>query len=46
MGLQEGGWTLLRDAPDFSPLDFQQRFRGTFSAVGDTIDGWWETSNR
>ena len=38
-------WTLLRRTPDFSPLDFQQRYVGTFSEDGDTIDGQWETSD-
>jgi hypothetical protein len=34
-------WTLVRDAPDFTPLDFAQRFTGTF-ADADTIEGRWE----
>jgi hypothetical protein len=37
-------WTLLRRTPDFSPLDFAQRFTGTFSEDRDTIAGRWETS--
>jgi hypothetical protein len=37
-------WTLLRRTPDFAPLDFAQRFTGTFSEDGDTIAGRWETS--
>ncbi len=37
-------WTLERHAPDFSPLDFHQRWLGTFSADGNTIEGRWETS--
>lgn len=28
---------------DFSPLDFSQRFTGTFSDDGRTIQGRWET---
>jgi hypothetical protein len=44
MSLSDGVWTLLRDRPDFSPLDFAQRFQGTFSPDGNTIDGRWETS--
>jgi hypothetical protein len=28
----------------FSSLDFSQRFKGTFSDDGQTIDGRWETS--
>ncbi len=45
MDLRDGVWTLLRDEPDFSPLDFAQRFVGTFDAGRDSIDGRWETSN-
>jgi hypothetical protein len=44
MTFQDGVWTLLRGAPDFTPLDFWQRFTGTFSADGRTVDGRWETS--
>jgi hypothetical protein len=44
MDLSDGVWTLLRDAPDFTPLDFAQRFTGTFSADGRRIDGHWETA--
>jgi hypothetical protein len=33
-------WTLLREKPDFSPLDFKQRYVGTLA--GDRIDGAWE----
>src|SRR5690242_11430640 len=43
MTLAEGVWTLTREAPDFTPLDFRQRFTGTFSADGNTIDGAWES---
>jgi hypothetical protein len=42
MSFAEGTWELLRDSPDFSPLDFSQRFTGTFSDDGDTIRGTWE----
>ncbi|HEX5499641.1 MAG TPA: hypothetical protein VFX03_10455 [Thermomicrobiales bacterium] len=42
MTLADGVWRLWRDAPDFSPLDFAQRFTGTFSASGATIVGRWE----
>jgi len=45
MALSDGRWTLVRDAPDFTPLDFSQRFRGTFAADGNTIHGAWELSN-
>ena len=44
MTFAEGTWELLRDSPDFSPLDFSQRFTGTFSDDGDTIRGSWEKS--
>jgi hypothetical protein len=42
MSLADGVWTLTRESPDFTPLDFQQRFTGTFSADGNTISGAWE----
>lgn len=42
MTFEDGTWTLLRDRPDFSPLDFAQRFVGRLSPDGDTIDGRWE----
>ena len=35
-------WTLWRDTPDFSPLDFRQRFTGRLSEDGRTIDATWE----
>jgi hypothetical protein len=35
-------WTLWRGTPDFSPLDFSQRFSGTFSEDGRSIDATWE----
>jgi hypothetical protein len=37
-------WTLERHAPDFSPLPFHQRWAGTLSAAGDTIEGRWESA--
>lgn len=37
-------WTLERTKPDFSPLDFCQRFVGTIRDDGTTIDGEWQTS--
>src|SRR5690348_16055459 len=43
MTLAGGVWTLTRESPDFTPLDFRQRFTGTFSADGNTIDGAWES---
>ena len=36
--------TLLRKSPDFSPLDFSQRFKGRFSRDRSVITGTWETS--
>jgi hypothetical protein len=44
MRLHGGVWTLLRTKPDFSPLDFAQRFVGTFSDDGDMIEARWETA--
>jgi hypothetical protein len=43
MTLSDGVWTLLREAPDFTPLDFSQRFSGRFSDDHRTIAGSWET---
>jgi len=40
MTFEDGRWTLLRDKPDFSPLDFSQRYTGELN--GDRIDGRWE----
>jgi hypothetical protein len=37
-------WTLERSTPDFSPLDIQQRFVGSISETGTTIDGQWQSS--
>ena len=42
MRFADGVWTLTRESPDFTPLDFRQRFIGTFSEDGDTISGAWE----
>jgi hypothetical protein len=42
MSLADGVWTLTRESPDFTPLDFQQRFTGTFGADANTISGAWE----
>ncbi len=36
-------WHLSRTAADLSPLDFAQRFTGTFSPDAQTITGSWET---
>jgi Protein of unknown function (DUF1579) len=42
MSFDGGVWKLWRNEADFSPLDFSQRFTGTFSDDGRTIDGRWE----
>jgi hypothetical protein len=42
MSFEGGVWKLWRDEPDFSSLDFRQRYSGTFSDDGKTIDGAWE----
>jgi hypothetical protein len=42
MELADGVWTLTRESPDFTPLNFRQRFTGTFSEDGNTISGAWE----
>ena len=44
MSFAHGVWKLSRTTADLSPLDFWQRFSGTFSADGNTIDGRWESS--
>jgi hypothetical protein len=44
MTLENGIWTLLRTEPDFTPLEFSQRFVGTISPDANRIDGRWETS--
>jgi hypothetical protein len=42
MSVENGVWKLWREEADFSPLDFSQRFSGTFGADGKTITGRWE----
>ncbi|HEY1574740.1 MAG TPA: hypothetical protein VGG05_25645 [Pseudonocardiaceae bacterium] len=37
-------WTLERTTPDFSSSEFAQRFVGTISDDGTTIEGEWRTS--
>ena len=37
-------WTLERRTADFTPLDFHQRWSGTFSGDGQAIHGRWETA--
>jgi hypothetical protein len=43
MTYSDGVWTLLREKPDFTPLNFAQRFKGAVSDDGGTITGRWET---
>jgi hypothetical protein len=45
MSLEDGVWKLWRDSPDFSPLDFAQRYTGTFSDDGKSIVGRWEIAH-
>ncbi|MFB8119588.1 hypothetical protein [Streptomyces sp. NPDC055962] len=45
MDFEGGVWTLTRESPDFTPLDFRQRFTGTFSEDGNTITGAWKTGS-
>jgi hypothetical protein len=42
MSMSDGIWKLWRDSPDFSPLNFSQRFTGILSDDGKTISGAWE----
>ena len=45
MTFEAGVWTLVRESPDFSDLNFHQRYEGTFSEDGNTIDGHWAISH-
>jgi len=42
MTFAEKTWQLLREAPDFSPLDFRQRYTAQVGEDGNTIRGVWE----
>ena len=42
MSFESGVWKLWRDEADFSPLEFSQRYIGTFSDDSKTITGAWE----
>ncbi|HYI35223.1 MAG TPA: hypothetical protein VEX39_01340 [Thermoleophilaceae bacterium] len=42
MGFDGGVWTLERTTPDFSDLNFWQRFEGTLSEDGQAIEGAWQ----
>ena len=44
MSFADGVWRLLREAPDFSPLAFRQRFTGRVGDDGDSIHCRWEIS--
>jgi hypothetical protein len=44
MSFGDGLWKLSRTAPDFSPLDFAQRYTATISDDGGVIRGQWATS--
>ena len=45
MSVTDRVWTLTRSEPDFSPLDFAQRYIGEFSDDGRTITGRWEAKH-
>src|SRR4051794_31662776 len=42
MDLVDSRWTLVRDEPDFTPLEFSQRFAGSIADDGKAITGAWE----
>ncbi|HJR25530.1 MAG TPA: DUF1579 family protein [Acidimicrobiales bacterium] len=42
MGFDGTTWTLERSTADFTPLDFMQRYVGTFDDDGRAIRGAWE----
>jgi hypothetical protein len=42
MSVDDRCWQLLRDTPDLSPLEFAQRYTGTFSDDRRVITGSWE----
>ena len=46
MTFDGGRWELLRVKPDFTPLDFTQRYLGQLSDDGKRIDGEWQSSNK
>jgi hypothetical protein len=45
MSFEDRAWELLRVTPDFTPLDFSQRYTGTFSDDFSGIAGRWEKSD-
>jgi hypothetical protein len=42
MSFTDRVWKLWREEPDFTPLDFSQRYTGNLSEDGKTITGAWE----
>jgi hypothetical protein len=44
MTFTDRSWTLERTEPDFTPLEFHQRYVGTFSDDLRTISGEWQSS--
>jgi hypothetical protein len=42
MTFDDRDWTLERNAPDFTPLSFHQRYAGTLDE--DVVRGRWERS--
>ncbi|MGQ0434404.1 MAG: hypothetical protein ACT452_18615 [Microthrixaceae bacterium] len=42
MSFDDGVWRLTRTTPDFTSLEFSQRFTGTLSDDGKSIAGRWE----
>jgi hypothetical protein len=42
MTFDDGLWTLTRERPDFTPLDFSQRWTAKLEDDGSTIRGQWE----
>jgi hypothetical protein len=45
MSFAAGVWELERTKPDFSDLDFSQRFRGELEQDGRVIEGRWEINH-
>ena len=45
MTLTDRTWTLVRTEPDFTPLEFSQRYVGEIAEDGNRIEGSWETSD-
>lgn len=45
MTLEDNVWKLVRTKPDFSRLDFHQRFIGKINETRDAIDSYWEKSD-